>query len=91
MSTPPRPPSFRDRTRPAELLGLSAVLALFAGLVVLMASRQPALALIFAGVSFIIALVGFAMLALAVHPSGDEQRDLSEQDDAQRDERPQGH
>lgn len=80
MSTPPTPPSRRDRTRPVELLLISAALAIFIGLVVLMSTRQPLLALIFSGITFIVALVGFAMLSLAVRPTGDEQRDIDEQD-----------
>ena len=77
-------PNKRDRTRPAELLGLSAILAVFAGLVVLMSTRDVILALIFAGVAFIVSLVVLAMLALAVTPTGEEQADLREQDDDER-------
>lgn len=80
MSVPPTPPSRRDRTKPAELLILSAVMAVFVGLVVLMSTRQIELALIFLGVTFIVALVGLAMLALAMRPTGDEQLDIDEQD-----------
>ena len=78
-------PTLRERTRPAELLGLSGVLGVFAGLIVLMSTRDVVVALIFAGVAFIVSLVGIAMLALAVRPTGDEQLDLTEQDEAQRD------
>ena len=60
MSTPPTPPSRRDRTRPVELLLISGVLAIFIGLVVLMSTRQVVLALIFLGVAFIVALVVLA-------------------------------
>jgi membrane protein implicated in regulation of membrane protease activity len=81
-------PSLRDRTRPLELLGLSGVLALFAGLVVLMSTRDLILALIFLGIAFIVALVVLAMLSLAVGPTVDEQSDHDEQD---RDDRPLGH
>lgn len=81
-------PTRRERTRPLELLGLSAVLAIFTGLVVLMSTRDLVLALIFAGIAFIVALVVLAMLALAVRPTGDEQLDLREQDDEQG---PRGH
>lgn len=95
--TPHKPP-LRERLRPLELLGISAVLALFAGLVVLMATREPVVALIFFGVGFIVSLVVLAMLALAVAPTGDEARDLAEQDqrsvlDRGDDERnrPRGH
>jgi membrane protein implicated in regulation of membrane protease activity len=79
------PPSRRDRTRPLELLALSGGFALFAGLVVLMSTREPVLALVFAGIAFIVSLVVLAMLALAVRPDKDEKLDLDEQD------RGQGH
>ena len=78
-------PSRRDRTRPVELIGLSAIFAVFVGLVVLMSTREVVLALIFAGIAFIVSLVGLAMLSLAVRPDKDEKLDLDEQD------RSQGH
>ncbi|MCY7411714.1 MAG: hypothetical protein LH471_01535 [Salinibacterium sp.] len=68
-----------DGTRPAELIALSAILAVFAGLVVLMSTRDPILALIFFGIAFIVSLVGLAMLSLAAAPNEMEQRDLDEQ------------
>lgn len=45
---------------------------------------MPLVALIFAAVAFIVGLVGIAMLALAVRPTGEEKLDLLEQDDEQR-------
>lgn len=81
-------PNRRDRTRPVELLGLSAVLALFAGLVVLMSTRDLTLSAIFLGIAFIVSLVVLAMLSLAVSPSGEERIDLAEQD---RDDEDRGH
>ncbi len=81
-------PSRRDRTRPVELLGIAAALGVFAGLVVVLSTRDVVLALIFAGIAFIVALVVLAMLALAVRPSGEEELDLREQDEQQR---PKGH
>jgi hypothetical protein len=81
-------PTRRERTRPLELLALSAVLAVFTGLVVLMSSREIVVSLIFAGIAFIVALVVLAMLALAVRPTGEEELDLREQDDEQG---PRGH
>lgn len=81
-------PSRRDRTRPAELLGLSAIFAVFVGLVVLMSTRELVLALVFAGIAFIVSLVVLAMLALAVRPDKDEKLDLDEQD---RGQDPKGH
>jgi hypothetical protein len=91
----PKPP-LRERLRPLELLGISAVLGVFAGLVVLMATREIVLAAVFFGVAFIVSLVVLAMLALAVAPTGDERRDLAEQDqrsvlDRGDDERNRGH
>lgn len=79
MSAPQR----RDRTKPVELLAISAVLAIFVGVVVLMSTRQWELALIFMGVAFIFSIVGLAMLSLAVGPDKDEKLDLREQDDEQ--------
>lgn len=78
-------PSRKDRTRPLELIGLSGILAIFTGLVVLMSTRELILAVIFLGIAFIVSLVVLAMLALAVRPTGEEQIDLDEQD------RSQGH
>ena len=78
-------PSRRDRTKPAEILVLSGVMAVFAGLIVLMSTRDIVLSLIFTGLAFIVALVIMAMLVLAVRPDGEEQIDLDEQN------RPDGH
>lgn len=83
-------PSMRERTRPAELVGLSAIFAVFVGLVVLMSVRDVVLALIFAGIAFIVALVSLAMLSLAVRPTGEEKDDLLSQD-AEEQDRGKGH
>jgi undecaprenyl pyrophosphate phosphatase UppP len=77
-------PTRRERLRPLELLAIAGVLAIFTGLVVLMATREPILAVVFLGIAFIVSLVVLAMLALAVTPTGDEQADLDEQDGMQR-------
>ncbi|PCN46669.1 hypothetical protein Csp2054_16030 [Curtobacterium sp. 'Ferrero'] len=61
MSTPSR----RDRLRPAELLGISAVVAVFIGLVVLMSTRELELSVIFLGIAFVVVVVVLAMLQLA--------------------------
>ena len=74
-------PSWRERLKPLELLVLSGVLGIFAGLVVMMSTRDIILSLIFLGLAFIVSLVVLAMLALAVEPNLDEQLDLREQDD----------
>lgn len=78
-------PDKRDRTRPAELLGLSGVIALFVGLVVLLSSRDLMLGVIGLGATFILSLVILATLALTVAASPEERIDLDEQD------RSQGH
>lgn len=73
-------PSRKDRLRPLELVGISAVVAIFVGLVVLVSTRQPVLALVFLGVAFIVSLVVIAMLSLAVKPDDAEISDLDQQD-----------
>ena len=78
-------PSKRDRTRPAELLGLSAVIAVFVAGVVLLSSRDLLLGVIGLGATFILSLVILATLALTVNASPEERIDLDEQD------RSQGH
>jgi hypothetical protein len=61
-------PSRADRFRPAELLGLAAVVGVFAGIVVFITARDLSLAVIFLGVAFIVSLVVLAMLALVAGP-----------------------
>lgn len=61
--------SRRDRTRPAELIGLAGVLALFAGVIIGVTTRDFTLALIFGVGIFMVALVVFAMLILAFTPN----------------------
>jgi len=78
-------PSKRDRTRPAELLGLSGVIALFVAVVVVLSSRDLLLGVIALGATFILSLVILATLALTVSASPEERIDLDEQD------RDQGH
>jgi 4-hydroxybenzoate polyprenyltransferase len=73
-------PNRKDRTRPVELLGLAAAFGVFVGLITLMASREPVLALIALAVTFILAIVVLATLNLTVSVSDDERNDLDEQD-----------
>jgi hypothetical protein len=65
-------PSLRDRMKPLELVGISAVLGVFAGGIALIGSRSIDIALILAGIAFIVALLVLAMLALA---AGDPKHD----------------
>jgi hypothetical protein len=71
MSAPGR----RDRTRPLEVLGLAAGLALFVGVGVFVATRDWGLALVFFGVAFIASIVVLAMLLLAITPRSDHDED----------------
>jgi hypothetical protein len=71
MSRPP----LRERMKPLELVGISAVLGVFAGVIALVGSRSITIALILAGIAFIVALLVLAMLALAAgdqEPKGDQ-------------------
>lgn len=65
-------PSRRDRLKPLELLGFSGVLGIFAGLVVLMASRSWVLALVFAVVGFIGCVMVVALVGLGGKPSDED-------------------
>lgn len=71
-------PSRRDRTRPAELLGLAAGLALFVGLGVLLSTRNWVLALEFFGAGFIVSIVVLATLLLAAKPDPRHDEDPSD-------------
>ena len=50
-------PTRRDRLRPVELVGISAVIAAFTGLIVLMSTRMAYESVVWAGVAFITSLV----------------------------------
>lgn len=62
-------PTRRQKLRPLEYLMLSGVLALFAGLVVMMVTRDVIVASIASGLVFIVVIIGIAMLLLAVSPN----------------------
>lgn len=74
-------PTRRDRTRPAELLGLSAALAAVTGVITFFGTRDLVLSAEFTGVAFIVSLIVFAMLLLAVSPKRPDDDD----------EAPRGH
>ncbi|MGN6445027.1 hypothetical protein [Amnibacterium sp.] len=63
-------PSLRARMKPLELVGMAAVLGVFAGVITLIGSRSLDGALILAGIAFIAALLVLAMLSLA---AGEQQ------------------
>jgi hypothetical protein len=75
-------PTRRDRFRPLELLVLSAIVAVFVGLVVFGSTRDFGLGVIFFGVGFIVTLVVLATLAITGRPDDAEVLDLDDQDRA---------
>lgn len=77
-------PSIRERLRPFELLGISAVIGVFTGLVLLLTTREWWLVGIGFGTAFILSVMLIALLALSAKPNADEQSDLDEQDRAAR-------
>ncbi len=85
----PNKPSRRDRLRPLELVGFSAVLAVFAGLVPLLVLRTKEglphfeFAGIAAGVVFIVVLLTVALIGLGGKPSDEDveaRKDLHDPD-----------
>lgn len=74
-------PTRRDLMKPVQLLGLAFLAALFAGIVTLVSMgffqqrggdqvpRALTTALVVAGITFIVVLVGIALLMLAVDPA----------------------
>ena len=75
-------PSIRERLRPFELLGVSGVIGLFTGLVIMLTTRELWLAGIGFGVAFIFSVMLIALLALSAKPNEAERVDLEEQDRA---------
>lgn len=73
-------PSRRDVLRPVEYVGGAALSAIFTGVVVLVTARDLTLALIIAGIVFIVVLVVLALLAMAVKPNAEETAELDDGD-----------
>ncbi|MCR2800450.1 MULTISPECIES: amino acid transporter [unclassified Microbacterium] len=79
--TEPTRPTRRELLKPVQLLGLAFAAAAFAGIVTLLSmgalqagppedtQRAVVVALIVAGISFIVTLVGLALLILVVDPA----------------------
>jgi hypothetical protein len=76
----PHKPSRSEILKPVELVGISAVMGLFVGLTILLATRNVALSSIALGITFIVALVVIAMFAMGMKPDAAEISDLDEQD-----------
>src|SRR5690606_551332 len=68
----PVTPSRRDRLRPLELIGFSVVLGLFAGLVVVFATRNVVLAGVAFGIAFIASVLVVALVGLGGTPSDED-------------------
>ncbi|MBP1326538.1 hypothetical protein JOF28_001770 [Leucobacter exalbidus] len=80
----PVTPSRKDRLRPLELVGFSTVLAVFAGVVVLLTTRDIVLGGIFAAVAFIVTVMMVALIGLGGKPSAEDEaarKDLQRPDD----------
>lgn len=69
-------PSRRDVLRPIEYVGGAAIAAIFTGLVVLITAREPVLALIIAGIAFIVVLMTLALLSMAIKPNAEETAEI---------------
>lgn len=80
-------PSLRDRLRPLELLGLSAVIGVFTGLVLLLTTREWWLVGVGFGVAFILSVMTIALLALSAVPNPDERVDMAEGTDTDEQDR----
>jgi heme A synthase len=61
-----RRPTWRERARPAEVLGLAVVLAAFVGVGVLFSTRNLLLAVEFFVAAFVVSVVVCATLLLAI-------------------------
>ena len=75
----PHKPSRSEILKPVELVAISAGMGLFVGLTILLATRNWAQSSIALGITFIVALVVIAMLALGMKPDAAEKSDLDEQ------------
>ena len=75
----PHKPTRSEILKPIELVAISAGMGLFVGLTILLATRNWALSSIALGITFIVALVVIAMLALGMKPDAAEKSDLDEQ------------
>ena len=71
--SPVTQPKRRAVLKPFELLGISAVMAGFVLLILLLTTQDFVLGLIFAGVAFIVAILVLAMLVLSYSPNPDTE------------------
>jgi hypothetical protein len=64
-------PTRRERLRPVELIGMSAIIGIAFGVITYFATRDLLVAVEVLGGAFIVSLVVFAMFLLAVTPRRD--------------------
>ncbi len=62
-------PRQRITLKPGELVALAGIIAVFIGLITLLVTRDPIIAAIAFGATFVLDLVTLAMLMLAVTPN----------------------
>lgn len=70
-------PTRRERLRPVELIGMSAVIGVAFGVITYFATRDLLVAVEVLGGAFIVSLVVFAMFLLAVTPRSKGDDDAS--------------
>lgn len=78
----PVTPSKKDKLKPLELVGFSAVLSIFATLVVLMATKDFRLAAIVLALVFILSLMTVALIGLGIKPNPEDIEARKSLDDA---------
>lgn len=78
----PIEPSKKDKLKPLELVGFSAVLAVFATLIVLMTTKNLQLALIVLALVFIVTLMVVALIGLGIKPNPEDLEARQKLDDA---------
>jgi len=66
-------PTRRDKVKPFELVAFSGVLAIFTAIVIIIVTDDFRLMAIYGGIAFIGTLMIFALLALSIRPSKEDQ------------------
>lgn len=74
----PAGPSRRERGRPWELVGIAAVMGVVIGVLVFFGTHRFMESLIWTGITFVVALVGLAMLALTTKPEMPPEGEMRE-------------
>ncbi len=65
----------KSRLKPAEILGLSAGIALFVGLTVLLTTHKPLFSLIGFGITFVLCLIMVSLIMLSIKPGAFDPTD----------------